>query len=212
MDTDKTRILRQIGGITIMEKNLIEIEEKINQYFLTENFNSVIKEYRNLWSTRRTKGVENFVSSINVALADIEAKIQVCDYSNDFLWTVNILPLFLLYDLPDKTKHKVFIGKIIVNQRKMHDSIGINEGWGSEVKARFFDKYVYRDIRDDWFLHNVDVLTLSQIMKIETKSIQENKIKTLKQSIKNSQKGRKRMFKEEQQQRKELDIVSAWSY
>lgn len=145
-------------------------------------------------------------------MADIEEKIQVCNYSNDFLWTVNTLPLFLLYDLPDKTKHKVLIGKIIVNQRKMHDNIGIDEGWGSEVKARFFDEYVYRDIRNDWFLHNVDVLTLSQIMKIETKSIQENKIKTLKQSIKNSQKGRKRMFKEEQQQRKELGIVSAWSY
>lgn len=112
-----------------MEMNLIEIEEKINQYFLSEDFKSVIKEYRNLWSTNRHKGVDNFVNSINVAISSIESKIQICNYSDDFLWTVNILPLYLVYDLPDKTIHKVLIGKIIINQRRAHDSMRINEGW-----------------------------------------------------------------------------------
>lgn len=195
-----------------MEMNLIEIEEKINQYFLSEDFKSVIKEYRNLWSTNRRKGIDNFVNSINVAISNIESKIQICSYSEDFLWTVNTLPLYLLYDLPDKTKHKVLIGTIIVNQRRMHDNININEEMASDVKTRFLDKYVYRNIRNDWFIHDVDVLTLSQIMKIETKIIQKDKINTLKQSIKSSQKNRNKMLKDEQRQREELDIVSAWTY
>ena len=128
-----------------MEMNLIEIEEKINQYFLSEDFKSVIKEYRNLWSTNRHKGVDNFVNSINVAISSIESKIQICNYSDDFLWTVNILPLYLVYDLPDKTIHK-------------------------------------------------------------------DRIKAIKQNIKDSQKGRSKMVKDEQRQRKKLDTISAWVY
>lgn len=195
-----------------MEMNLIEIEEKINQYFLSEDFKSVIKEYRNLWSTNRHKGVDNFVNSINVAISSIESKIQICNYSDDFLWTVNILPLYLVYDLPDKTIHKVLIGKIIINQRRAHDSMRINEGMESDVKTRFFDRYVDRDIRNDWFSHHVDVLTLSQIMKIETEIIQKDRIKAIKQNIKDSQKGRSKMVKDEQRQRKKLDTISAWVY
>lgn len=82
----------------------------------------------------------------------------------------------------------------------------------SDVKTRFFDRYVDRDIRNDWFSHHVDVLTLSQIMKIETEIIQKDRIKAIKQNIKDSQKGRSKMVKDEQRQRKKLDTISAWVY
>lgn len=192
------------------EQTLMEIEDKINNFFKSEKCKEMISSYYDAPRyCHLPEPINLFIKQINEYIAEIDSHISIYvpddDLRNDLLFCKNFEGVLLKYKLPDNTDAQEYIGYFIIGKNSNNDICKD----GSNLKLKFNTEFIYQ-INCDSFYHKCSYLTVSDIINLFTVKRKKEIIKNIKHQIKNNNNDIKKLKEQNSQYNKRVNDVSKW--